>query len=77
MRDAWKKSKTSRCSQSGWPAGHRQGRGRVAIRVPSDTTPGRRPAGDPDLRRDPQGAAGAGGLAALLGRDQGRDGGHR
>src|SRR6266567_5609170 len=49
----------------------------VTIRVPSDTCPGPPPAGDPDLRHHPQAAAVAGRLAALLGRHQGRHGGHR
>ena len=49
----------------------------VTIRVPSDTSRGPPPAGDPDLRHHPPRAGVAGGLAALLGRHQGRDGGHR
>jgi hypothetical protein len=49
----------------------------AAIRVPGDNHPGPPPAGDPDLRHHPQGAAGAVGLAALLGRHQDRGGGHR
>ena len=39
----------------------------VTIRVPSDTRAGRAPAGDPLVRDHPQGAAGAGGLAAVAG----------
>ena len=49
----------------------------VTIRVPSDTAAGPPPAGDPDLRHHPRRAGFAGRLAALLGRDQDRDGGHR
>jgi hypothetical protein len=46
----------------------------VTVRVPSGY-PARRPAaGDPRVPDHPQGPAGRGGLAALLGRDQGRDG---
>ena len=49
----------------------------VAVRVPSDTTAGRRQQETRSFRHHPEGAAGAGGLAAVLGRDQGRDGGNR
>ena len=44
----------------------------VTIRVPSDTRRGPPAAGDPLVPHHPQGAAGAGGLAALLGGHQGR-----
>ena len=49
----------------------------VTIRVPSDTRPGRRQQETRTFGTTRRRAAGAGGLAALLGRDQGRDGGHR
>jgi len=45
----------------------------VTIRIPSDTRRGPA-AGDPRVRHHPPAAAGAGGLAALLGRGTRRDG---
>ena len=49
----------------------------VTIRVPSDTGTGRRQQETRDLRHHPQGTAGPGGLAALLGCHQDRHGGDR
>ena len=48
----------------------------VTIRVPSDTRRGRRQQETRAFGDHPQGAAGPGGLAAGLGGDQGRHGGH-
>ena len=49
--------------------GHRPGAQRHPAGPPA--------AGDPGVPGHPQGPAGTGGLAAVLGRDQGRDGGNR
>jgi hypothetical protein len=46
----------------------------VTIRVPSEARRGGRQQETREFRHDAQGTARAGGLAALLGREQGRDG---
>ena len=46
----------------------------VTIRVPSDTRRGGQQQETRSFRATPQGPAGRGGLAAVLGRDQDRDG---
>ena len=53
---------------------HRQAAVMVTVRVPSETREGRPGAGDPGVRHHPPGAAGAGGLAAVLAGGAGRDG---